>query len=264
MSVSSFLERKKLKLAKQVARAKEVFDLASIITEAGLHPAIETSPFPHIIVDNFFTPAAYRAIEHEFEAGLARGLSDNPNEGKVFHAFNIDYDGYLLVPPHFRFKESPLSVFYSIAWNAFFSELFGCDTSLETSMAFHHHPPGDSTGFVHHDFVDKYFDERARLPNLVIPHDETPPTQPPPPSIFKERRVIALLFYVANLPWKEGDGGETGLYGEDKVTLLKKISPTNNRMLAFSLSERSFHAFQGNSLPRNCIVQWFHIPEALL
>lgn len=264
MPLSLFIEKRKLRLAKRIAENAEGFDLSSVIAPHAFAAKIETAPFPHVVIEDFFTPRAYKAIEREFLAALALGFSTSSDDANRFHSFDIEYDGYIYIPSHYRFKHSPLSVFYSLSWNAFFSDLFKRDTSFATSMAFHHHPPGDSTGFVHHDFSNKYFSERARLPTLVIPYSEKETEGELPPSVFIEKRVIALLLYLANPPWYEGDGGETALYAADKETIVRKVPPVNNRLLAFSLSERSFHAFQENKLPRNCIVQWFHLSERLL
>lgn len=261
--LTSLLEKKRLEYLKQVALSSEEVDLSQYMTEGALHPTIIKSPFPHIVVDNLFKPEVYKKIEKIFLEKLAQGLAGDSTTYDRFHLFDIDYDGYKFSPRGWSSFDNPLYPFYSAAWNNFFSKLFKQVTTTTTSLAFHHHPHGDKTGFVHHDFADKYFDERTRLPGGVIPHDITPSSAIPEKAILIERRVIALIYYVANPQWNEGDGGETGLYDETKEQLLKKVAPINNRLLAFHISKKSMHAFQNNKLPRNCIVQWFHIPEKL-
>ena len=74
---------------------------------------------------------------------------------------------------------------------------------------------------------------------------------------------MAILFFLETDGWKEGDGGETGLYSADGKTLLKKVAPLNNRLLAFQISPLSMHAFQKNNTERNSVVQWLHAPAEL-
>lgn len=264
MSISTLLEKNKLRVAKRVAEAEEDLDLSLFLNKASLPPRIVTEPFPHIVIDNIFNPETYASLEQIFQENFSRGLSESLSDVGKFHPFDIEYDGYVLTPPSRYRDKAPLSVFYSVAWNMFFSRLFKQPTTFETSLAFHHHPPGDSTGFVHHDFVDKYFDMRARRSNMVIPSDTAVAQALPPHFFLREKRIISILFYLANPPWQSGDGGETGLYTTDKVTLAKSVPPVNNRLVAFHTSPRSFHAFQSNKLPRNCIVQWFHMPGEFL
>lgn len=260
---ATLLEKKRLEYAKQVALSSEDIDLSLYINQDALHPSVIATPFPHIVVDNFFRQEVYAKIEEIFLEKLAQGLAKDSITYSQFHLFDIDYDGYKFSPRGWTDSDNPLYPFYSAAWNNFFSQLFGQVTTTTTSLALHHHPPGDATGFVHHDFADKYFDERTRLLGGVIPHDIIPSSATPKEAILIERRIIAIIYYVANPQWSEGDGGETGLYDENKERLLKKVPPVNNRLLAFHISEKSMHAFQSNKLPRNCIVQWFHIPEKL-
>jgi len=68
------------------------------------------------------------------------------------------------------------------------------------------------------------------------------------------------MFYLANKPWQEGDGGETGLYANyNKNSLVKKIAPVNNRLFAFEISPVSFHGFLNNKKSeRNTITHWIH------
>ncbi len=264
MSISALLEKNKLRVAKRVAEAEEDLDLSLFLNKESLTPRTIAEPFPHVVIDNIFTLETYTSLEQIFQENFNKGLSQSITEMDKFHPFDIEYDGYLLTPPPQHRNKTPLSVFYSVAWNMFFSRLFKQPTTFETSLAFHHHPPGDSTGFVHHDFVDKYFDIRARQPNMVIPFDTAPARAIPPHLFLREKRIISILFYLANPPWRSGDGGETGLYTTDQTTLAKSVAPVNNRLVAFHTSPRSFHAFQSNTLPRNCIVQWFHMPEEFL
>ncbi len=260
-SWKSYFERQKIRALKIYAGAADDIDLEEYLSPNSFSPTVLKEPIPHILVDDFLLPEAYAAIENSFKQELARGFSTTTKDRSHFHAFDIDYDGYKFAPKTNLKQENPYRVFYSVQYNQYFSKIFKQLTTLNTSFALHHHPPGDRTGFVHSDFVDKYFDVRMALPNLVLSHGSDILPKGQEEWYFKEKRIIALLFYVGNQEWQEGDGGETGLYDSDHKTLVKKIAPKNNRLLAFHISQKSFHAFQGNKTPRNCIVQWFHLPD---
>ncbi|TAJ16021.1 MAG: 2OG-Fe(II) oxygenase [Dehalococcoidia bacterium] len=260
-----FLEEKKIRLLKSVLAAREEADLSSFLSPHALSPTPVNDPFPHIVIDDCFSPSAYAKLEALFKNELLRGVQPSSKGRDKFHSFDIDYDGYKFVPKAAGDAYEPLYPFFSIAWNLLFSKAFDQLSSLETSVALHHHPPGDRTGFVHHDFAPKYFDTRIRLPNKVIPYDidRGAASGTALAHVRTSMRVIALIFYVANPTWKEGDGGETGLYAPDGKTCISKIAPVNNRLLAFQISKRSMHAFQGNRAQRNSIVQWFHLSQEL-
>ena len=53
------------------------------------------------------------------------------------------------------------------------------------------------------------------------------------------RRVNVILYLNPN--WKEGWGGEFGLYDKKGENLVKKISPINNRLMVFDTNDYSFH-----------------------
>lgn len=248
------------KLVKFALAAKEDIQLSDFSDVRPQDIKVITEPFPHIVVDNFFKPAVYEALCKQFNEIKARGLStEKRGDYTKFHAFDVDYDGYVCTPAPTLDPHNPRRLFYSLEWNAFFSKLFHQFTTFETSFAFHHHPPGDKTGFVHHDFVDRYFYPTPVLPNGVIAGERDME-----PGTNARRRIISLLIYINNEEWQEGDGGETGIYAADKTTLLKTVPPINNRLFAFQTSPLSMHAFQTNKKDRNCLVQWFHVPPEML
>lgn len=265
MSISKTLERAKIAYIKRIAAAAESLDLADFLSDPHSLPAVVQAPFPHIVWDDVLLPEKYAIIEELFRTTLARGTSRNVHDGSIFHAFDMDYDGYKFGPRPPSDESHPLYLFFSVRWNLLFSKVFNQLTTLETSLAFHHHPVGDRTGFIHNDFADKYFDPSSRLKNLVIPHDVKKPEGNAAGNLVVEKRIIAILYYLANPPWKEGDGGETGLYDSYSAAgPIIRPALRNNRLVAFHISNRSLHAFQSNRLPRNSIVQWFHLPEHLL
>jgi hypothetical protein len=245
-------------LQKFALSAKEDIQLSDFTNICAENVPLHMDPYLHIVVEDFFKPEVYALLSSEFQNVKKRGVSSEKNASKKqFHTFTIDYDGYVYTPQGTLDPKNPLSIFFSLEWNKFFSTIFGQFTTFETRFAFHHHPAGDRTGFVHHDFVDKPFHPDMRLPNGVIYNDA-------PSGNVQRRRIISLIFYLNNDEWREGDGGETGIYAADGKILLKKIPPKNNTLFAFHVSPRSMHAFQGNKTERNSFVQWFHLPPELL
>lgn len=246
------------------ARAQKValywrdrIDLEAFTDKRAKDIAVTREPFPHIVINDFFKPAVYESLCARFAEIQQRGFLDGSWSPDHFHRFNIDYDGFVYEPRGTLDLPDPLAVFFCLEWQWFFSKIFQQQSGFEISLAFHHHPPGNRTGFVHHDNVDKHFSPARRLANGVF-YGEGAPSEP-----IVARRKIALIYFLGNEAWREGDGGETGFYSNDGRTLIKKVAPVNNRLLAFQISPVSMHAFQENRRPRDSIVQWFHVPPEL-
>jgi len=257
MKFITSLSTLKQNVEKRAGVQKEEIDLSQFLTRSEFEK-IE-SPFPHVVIDDFFKKEHYEALLGYFNSVYERGLVET-NDPLKFHPFlnlkgKFAYDGYVHSPKLDELHS--FHPFFSVAWNMLFSSLFRQPTGWSTSTALHYHPPGDKTGFIHHDYASKVFSPEDRLPNGVIYRS----TEGEHLSFFKERRIISLIYYLGNEAWKEGDGGETGLYESIDGNPVKLIEPRNNRMLAFQISPKSFHAFQKNHTPRSSIVQWFHINE---
>lgn len=236
----------------------EGFDIRSILNKTSF--PVSNDPFPHIIVDDFLKDEPYRRLLAHFNSVVARGFSEGGDYKRFHPFFNLTgkyaYDGYLYIPDA---REPIMPVFpYTVAWNLLFASMFKRPTGWCTSFAYHYHPPHNRTGFVHSDFSSKMFSPVDRLRNGVIFRDREGPQTVP---TFKEQRTIALIYYLGNDDWKEGDGGETGLYVSETSTPATLVAPKNNRLLAFEISPKSFHAFQENKTVRTSIVQWFHVDE---
>ncbi len=253
----TYLKTLRLSIDKERALIKESVRLEDYINSQNIN--IITTPFPHIVVDNFFKKEIHDKLLNHFQNVLDRGLSQGSDHTR-FHTFynlkgKFSYDGYVYTP---RFgEEHTLDLFFSLAWNLFFSKLFKQPNGWCTSLAYHYHPAGNKTGWIHHDYVDKWFTEEDRLPNGIIFNQ----MEKREPARFPERRIITLIYYLG-LEDLQGAGGQTGLFADEHGPLVKLIAPVNNRLFSFQVSPKSFHAFQANSKPRMSIIQWFHIfPE---
>ncbi|MBX9906735.1 2OG-Fe(II) oxygenase [Patescibacteria group bacterium] len=259
--MSTFLERFKTTLEKKYLATQESVDLDTYIQNKKIE--ITQSPFPHLTADNFFNNEIHSEIKKYFSSVFSRGLVENqdPNYFKPFIYKNSsrEYDGYLYTPRHN--EDAILKTFFSNTWNLFFSNLFSQPTGICTSLALHYHPPGDKTGFVHHDFAPKWFSALDTAGNNMLYRDRSEPVGI---NLTKQMRAITLIYYIdldKNV-WKEGDGGETGIYEKKDGEPVKLITPKDNRLFAFQVSPHSFHAFQANQKPRASIIQWFHIDPA--
>ena len=219
-----------------------------------------SEPFPHIIADNFFKKDFYDSLCALLNGKLNEGLEESRNN-KKFSRFDR-YDAYSWNPdPR---GGMPMALFNSPEWEKYITDFFGIKPSHDLDTCFHHHLAGSQDGWAHNDFNVCSFKE-DRLPNGMNPWhhqcvyaDDTLDRQP---ETRKAMRAIALLFYLNNDPaWRDGDGGETGVYASyDTGKLLKKIAPINNRLFAFRISPSSFHGFLSNKKKaRNTINQWFH------
>lgn len=245
----------------------------ALVEEGRLENALATrdfhvlrEPFPHLVVDNIFKPEVYASIERCFTTIFDKGLSEEADATR-FNPFlelnklgkEWEYDGYVYVPS--PADGSALELFYSLEWNLLFSRLFRQPTDWATSLAFHHHPPGNRTGFVHNDYSLKHFSIANTLSNGMV-YREIPHPRAGDPRVFGTMRTIAILFYIGNASVTEEEGGGTGLYGERGMEPVKVVAPRANRLLAFQISPKSFHAFQTNRTNRNSIAQWFHMTPA--
>lgn len=262
----SFLKRFFLSLRLKQKLAEENLPLEKYLQRADFKPEIVTEPFRYIVIDNFFKQEFVEDLSSYFNSLLSKGLSPDPDERSMFHVFKeaYPYDGYVYAPS--PTTQEPLKLFFSVAWNQYFSKLFNKPTTFGTHLTFHHHPKGDRTGWVHSDYSTHLFPQKKILPNgvhvLQMNAEQTLSQKEMNFEPFRQKRTIALLYYFNSPTWEEGDGGETGIYAlkTDSVPIIK-IAPLQNRLFAFDISPTSFHAFQENVKDRNCFVQWFHIDE---
>ena len=219
---------------------------------------VNTEPFEYVVLDDFLSPRAYEEVCNFFDKVKDRGVVETRDDDRLHPFLDVEYpyDGY--VKSVFPFESFVADTFYTNSWNLYFSELFNRPTNMATSVAFHFHPPHDKTGWVHSDYSNKKFSSKNVIWNGTIPHKRYKDVSQVD-TISK--RAIALIYYFSNdLDTK--DGGGTGLYAGLKDTSPTiVVEPKNNRLLAFSVSPRSYHAFQKNLKDRRSMVQWFHIDE---
>ncbi len=219
---------------------------------------INEHPFRHVVIDDAFPESFHRMICAEFDKVISRGLSETPsNPEKLSRIGKYDAYGWCF-PPN---AESPLSFFYSKEWRDFTTNLFGIPCTDDTEASFHHHKVGSQSGWTHNDYTAMSF--RDTPPGKINPWYFNCPLQTdvPMPDTHVGVRALAILYYFGKSgEWREGDGGDTGIYAnKNRDSIATKVSPIPNRLLLFEVSPRSYHAFITNlRLERNVIVQWFH------
>jgi hypothetical protein len=265
----NFLHRLATTLQKKAYAISEPMRMEDVCNMTEFNNArIVEFPFRHVVIDNAFTKEFYESVCDYFNKKKSEGLFDEIVPGQ-FHAF-IDiikpYDGYVLSLTHQ--PDAPTNFFFSNEWNLYFSKLFGRITDNTTALGFHFHKEGDKTGWVHSDYALKRFDKKHLLENktISIPYEtggETGVTTEEQKNLsstaFLSRRAITLLFYFNNSAG-EGVGGGTGIYASTESTEPTKIiEPKNNRLFAFEVSPKSYHAFQTNQTDRSSLAQWFHV-----
>lgn len=183
-------------------------------------------PFPHLVIDNFFTA--------DF---LARIESDFPTKNENYDRFCIEDGGQIgtnyangdpdSFPPAFKQLDALVQdrVFLD-----FISRL---------------------TGINHLDYDPQYFGggiRESRSGTFLPPHVDFNHH----PATLTHRRMN-LLFYF-NQGWEEAWGGNLQVHKDPNIfanndSLVRSYMPINNRCLIFETSETSWHGFDRLKLP---------------
>jgi hypothetical protein len=207
--------------------------------------AVSQRPFPHVVVDNVFQPGFYEEL-----VGVVRQVVTSDSMKN-----STEHD--IMIKPMTRADSWPLGFFFGQPWQQAVNAVFRLPATGHFSGAIHHHVVGSASGYPHNDLRSDWLTGTT--------HSITPRAQKRPHAV----RGVAVLIYLANPPWRPGDGGEAGLYrsAADQVDRAARfVAPVNNRLLAFPCSPLSFHAFRTNRRrPRNSLVMWTHqSTEALI
>ncbi len=226
---------------------------------------VERSPFPHVIVDGFFSDEMHAAICAAFKNVRASGTSEivSPLMLSRFPG----YDAYCWVfNPEIG---PPLDFFYSREWRNYFARLFDIELTDDVVVEFHHHETGSKEDAWHDDFNFGYFVDDQRRQDRLNPWyfqcnymDAKASALPDDVVVLERVRSIAFIYYFGGEPYQKGSGGETGLGSADsatgEVSLFHAVEPVPNRLLAFEISPRSQHKFMTNRAERNTVIGWFH------
>jgi len=220
-------------------------------------------PFAHIHVEDVFVPWVYEQLAAAFRGVLATG-ADRAGSARLAY-YGAKFDGYIL--PFRSGLREPLAIFTSRAWVELLARATGVEATADVNGALHHHAKGSQNGFVHKDYSACWFIDRPRadgvnLSDNALCNYRTGKTTVAG-AVARERvRAVAMIYYLNNAPWVEGDGGETGLYlstNDDVAQPAAIIPPVNNSMLVFECSPHSCHSFISNRRnARNSVAMWLH------
>ena len=221
-------------------------------------------PFPYVYATDVLSRKTYERVEAAFGEVLSRGLSDVPDGARLSRSMK-GYDAYGCTIS----RESPegLQFFISRDWHDLLAAVGGVRSAGYVSAGMHHHLVGSEDGFVHNDlnpayFVDYPTDDGITLLRHDLCDHKTGRTYVSGVKPRELVRSVAMLFYLANGEWHDGDGGCTGLYR--KVTdpvgqPAAQVPPLDNSILIFECSPFSFHGFLSNRrTPRNSVIMWLH------
>ena len=224
-------------------------------------------PFPHFVAHDLFSPPVYAALEAEFLGHMHPQGMDSPASD-----FGRNIRGYDATALHFHPRlAGPLRLFVSRGFRDVLSAAVGVEVTRHVSGGLHHHAPGSARGAIHTDLNPAWFVEYESPDGMVVVDHRavryvTGEPRRPGARAVPFVRAIAVLFYLANPPWRPGDGGETGLYDSSDADLARPVAtvpPHSNSMVAFEVTPQSYHAFLTNHrTPRNCVAMWLHRPRA--
>jgi len=222
-----------------------------------------THPFPHIRVANVFVSAAYEQLAAACRDVLATGSDKARSARLAYHG--TKFDGHIF--PFRHGLSGPLSIFVSRAWVELLARATGVAATADVNGALHHHAKGSKNGFVHKDYSACWFIDRPRSDGVHVSDnalcDYRTGRTTVRGAVARERiRAVAMIYYLNNPAWAEGDGGETGLYlraDDDVEHPAATVPPINNSMLIFECSPDSYHSFISNRRhPRNSVAMWLH------
>jgi hypothetical protein len=204
----------------------------------------------------------------QFQELLQRGLSETHVSGKF--ARNIKgYDAYAL--SFSPALDGPLAIFVSREWHDMLARLLGIEATGDINGGFHHHLPGSGSGRPHNDLNPGWFVDSPRTDGINVSNYEkcdynSGQIYKPGLKARETVRAAALLFYLNNPSWRQGDGGETGLYldaGQAVDQPSEAPPPVDNSLLLFECTPHSYHAFlQNHRNPRNSLIMWLHRTKA--
>ena len=220
------------------------------------------------VFDDFLPAAANSRIREDFRARLSKGLSQEPGSELFYrsrsraNATSERYSAYVhTIGPSLP---APYAEFAGEAFWKRMQGLFSLKLTRDLFMVLHHHPPQAPEAYVHADFEQVNFQSNAeeRFVNLGgnFPYQAAPIRDA---KHYQVTRSIALIYFLDDDEWQEGDGGETRFHDPRTRQVIGKVEPRNNRLLAFEITPRSMHSFAGrNRRVRNSVAMWLHSSTA--
>ncbi len=218
-------------------------------------------PFPHFVAHDVFVPAFFRELEAAFRDVLARGLSEHHARDR-FSRNARGYDAYTYAfPPDL---DGPLAFFLSRFWHDTLALLTGVRATGDVNGGLHHHEPASEDGSIHNDLNPGWFVTAPRADGvnpsrLDACNYNYGRTRKPGAMAVERTRAVAMIFFLNNGAWTDGDGGECGLYAAGGSTPIERVAPLDNSILVFECTPRSYHRFLSNRVrARDSAILWLH------
>lgn len=188
---------------------------------------VETSPFPHIVLDGLWSDRVLRKARQEIsERSMTFGF-DNPNEKKFGAPFQAGG----------HFCQTMMHLLKDDEWMSRIEEWFGFE---DHSLSYN-----DLGGGIHFiptgGFLDIHIDFN-KADDLY-------------------RRVNCLVYL--NEDWRPGDGGELELWESKDGPCVRKIEPVFNRTVLFMTGENSWHGHPHPLVrgPRVSFAAYYYHPD---
>lgn len=215
-------------------------------------------PFRHFRAEAVLDPPAYTSFTKNFEHWTAQCPED-------YYAGAANYDAKILT---IRPEWHSVIPFLNCNFLQSLAEFLKLPFVARTDAAFHSHPVGSRTGWVHTDHCPAWFHEPAtETEGLGVPDRRVcdyftgePLCAGANPVAYA--RAATAIFYFGNDQWQARDGGETELSSTQKLgprTETDLVPPRSNSLIVFECSPHSYHRFIGNNLfERKSFIFWLH------
>lgn len=220
-------------------------------------------PFRHIRAQRVFRKEAYQALERAFVAIRDDDPRANPRRELGFRRTQTAYDA--LIFPMGHGLASRFAPLFERRWIDFLGNLLNLAPLPQIDGALHHIPINSRSGWIHNDFCSGWF-SGGHTSDIAFPDRRncdyfTGATKSMDAQPKEFVRAATMIFYLQNDEWKEGCGGETGLYACSRSDIgpLSAVHPVSNSVLLFDCSPHSYHSLLANpGCPRNSIILWLH------
>jgi hypothetical protein len=223
---------------------------------------VHERPFRHIRAQKVFRKEIYDRLGTEFLA-IRDSPKQSPSVEPAFRKAQSTYDAHIFpmnqsVAPGF----APL---FERRWIDFLARLLELPAVPQIDGALHHIPADSRSGWIHNDFCSGWFNA-PRTGEIVFPDRRncdyfTGASKSPEARPQEFIRAATMIFYLQNEEWKEGCGGETGLYASSRNNQeeMCAVPPVSNSLLLFACSPHSYHSLIANpGCARNSIILWLH------
>lgn len=223
--------------------------------------SLASFPFRHLVVENVFTDDLAGELLKNFGTGISKAAPI----GKVGEVGELKYGALNYTPLLLDFGTSGVAVFAAEELQNFICGILGIRPNKYLMLGSHRHQPPSNDGWVHTDCTVVSFPSQGPRfgafdifqPNSGCNYaDDSRDRQP---KSVKMARAVACIYYLGNSTWRDGDGGETGIFDVDRTSVVKRIAPRHNSLLAFDISPISYHSYlAANNFARDTYIWWYH------